>query len=107
MPLTRKSGSELIRKAVGVGIALETDGDSGLLRITKVFPKSPAGQADVAAGLLIRQINGVSVKDKSLSQCMQIMSGPEGTRVRLLLVDTERMTTKTVELRKTRFLFAL
>jgi CubicO group peptidase (beta-lactamase class C family) len=104
MPLGRESFTHLVRQVEGIGTALDTDEETGLLRITKVFPKSPAGLAGLSAGLLIRKINGVSVEGKSLQECLGMMAGPAGTKVRLELVDPERKETKTLQLTKQKFL---
>ena len=51
MPLTRENITYGVREIVGLGIALDTDEKSGAVRISAVFPKSPAGEAGLAAGL--------------------------------------------------------
>ena len=104
MPLTRENITFLVREIVGLGIALDTDEQTGILRITKVFPNSPAGQAGLSAGLLIQNINDVSVEGKSLTECLSLMGGPVGKQVRLELVDPERNEQKTVELTRQKFL---
>jgi CubicO group peptidase (beta-lactamase class C family) len=104
MPLTPESGRQFVREIVGLGTALATDGQTGLLRITKVFPKSPAGEHGLTAGLLIQQINGTRVVGKTLAECLGLMGGPAGTKVRLEVVNPERNETSTVELTRGKFL---
>jgi C-terminal processing protease CtpA/Prc len=97
----KKIGTGLVREIVGLGLALATDEKSGLLRVTDIIPKSPASRARLSAGILIRQINGVSVKGKTLEECLGLMAGPAGTRVSLELMDGERPAT--VEVRRGKF----
>src|SRR5882724_10531485 len=104
MPLTRESGTQFVREIVGIGTALASDPNTGLLRITKVIPKSPAAQAGVSAGSFVQRINGIPVEGKSLTECLGIMGGPAGTKVRLELVNPERKETNTVELVRQKFL---
>ena len=96
--------NSLVRQINGIGTGLDHDEPSGLVRIGKVFPRSPAAQAGLAVGQLIAKINGVSVKGKSLSECIEIIKATEGTEVLLELVDPADAETKTVELRKQKFL---
>ena len=93
-----------MRELVGIGTALASDPNTGLLRITKVIPKSPAAQAGVSAGSFVQRINGIPVEGKSLTKCLGIMGGPAGTKVRLELVNPERKETNTVELVRQKFL---
>ncbi len=102
MPLT--TDNWLVRQRVGIGTALDSDDKSGLVRITRVFPKSSAAQAGLKAGLLIQSVNNISVVDKSLAECLNMMSGPAGTVIRLEIVDQQSDSTKTVELTKQSFL---
>jgi len=104
LPLTRESGIQFVREIVGIGTALASDEKTGMLRITKVIPKSPAAEAGLSAGRLIQRINGISVEGKSLTECLGIMAGPVGTKVRLELVNPERKETNTVELVRQKFL---
>src|SRR5258708_16777551 len=104
LPLAKESGSQLVREIVGIGTALASDEKTGMVGITKVFPKSPAAQAGLSAGSIIQRINGVSMGGKSLTECLGIMGGPVGTKVRLELVNPERKETNTVELVRQKFL---
>jgi CubicO group peptidase (beta-lactamase class C family) len=92
-----------VREVVGVGIGLEIDSETSLPRITTVFPKSPAGQAGLSSGLLIRQINDKSLQGKSLADCVALLGGPSDSEVRLALVDAQQKERK-VELKRQKFL---
>jgi CubicO group peptidase (beta-lactamase class C family) len=102
MPLKRDNAA--VREVVGIGVALDTDGKTGLPRITTVFPKSPAGQAGISAGLVIQKINGAPIAGKSLAECLEMMGGPIEAKVRLELLDPMRSEIKIVELARQKFL---
>jgi serine-type D-Ala-D-Ala carboxypeptidase/endopeptidase len=104
LPLSRESGTHFVREIVGIGTALASDQQTGMLRITQIIPKSPAAQAGLSAGIVIRRINGIEVEGKSLTECLAIMGGPIGTKVRLELVNPDRKETNIVELVRQKFL---
>jgi CubicO group peptidase (beta-lactamase class C family) len=106
MSLTKESGTQFVREIVGVGTALDLDASSGLLRITKVYSDSPGQRAGLSAGMLVQRINGFSVTGKSLRDCLNLMQGPEGTKVQMHVVNPERKETNQVELTKGKFLTA-
>lgn len=93
-----------VREVVGVGIGLELDRTTSLPRITRVFPKSPAGEAGLSAGLAIRRIDETALNDKPLSECVALLGGAADTKVRLELLDPAGKESKTVELTRKRFL---
>ena len=87
---------------IGVGIGLETDTDSGLLRIKRVFPESPAASAGLTAGMLIQSIDGKPVEGKSLNECLVMLGGVAGTPVAMELTESNR--TRRVEVTRGKFL---
>jgi C-terminal processing protease CtpA/Prc len=103
MELSRENITWFVREIVGTGVALDADPKSGLLRITTVYPNSPAGQAGLSPGLIIRKIDGVSVRGKSIQECLGLIGGRAGTKVRFEIVNPERNETKTVELTRQKF----
>ena len=96
----KQIGSGLVREHVGVGIAPVADEQSGLLRISQVFPKSPASRAGLASGLLIGKIDGTPVEDKSLKDCLRMLGGSIGTTVQLEVVESTGNKARTVELKR-------
>ena len=84
--------------AVGVGIALDFDAKTSAVLITKALPDSPASQAGLSAGLILRKIDDVSTSGKGLTECVGLIRGAAGTKVRLELVDPKQNTTNAVEL---------
>ena len=103
MPLA--TDNMLVRQH-GIGTSLDTDAKSGMAVINKVFQDSPAGKAGLRAGMLIQQINGVAVEGKTPRQCIRLMAGPAGTKVRLAVLDVAKNEQRSVELTKRKFLTA-
>jgi CubicO group peptidase (beta-lactamase class C family) len=83
---------------VGVGIALSFDAKTSGILITKVLPDSPASQAGLSAGLIIQTIDDVSTGGKGLTECVGLIRGVAGTKIRLELFDPKQNTTNAVEL---------
>ena len=103
MPLSHENVTYFVREIVGIGMALDADKATGMVRITSVYPKSPAGKAGLTAGLVIQKINGVSVEGKSLQECLGMIGGQAGTKVRFEIFNPERKGTNTVELTRQKF----
>lgn len=93
-----------MREIVGSGFAFEMDKQTGILRITKVFPDSPASQAGLSAGLLIQKINNIPTTGKGLTECSSLLRGEAGTKLRLDLANPEGQQTKMVELTREKFI---
>jgi C-terminal processing protease CtpA/Prc len=58
----------------------------------------------LSPGLMIREINGISVTGKTVQECLEMMAGPAGTKVRLQLSEPNHTETKTIELTRQKFL---
>ena len=103
LPLTNESAKEFAREMVGIGTAIVVDENTHTLRITKVLVNSPAAEAGLSAGLLIQKINDASTENKEIAQCMKLLRGPPGTKVRLDVLDPQLNKTKSVELTRKKF----
>ena len=68
---------------VGIGAGLAMDEQKQQLKITRVYPNSPAAESGLAAGGVIQKIDDVTVADKTLDECVRLIRGAEGTRVQL------------------------
>jgi CubicO group peptidase (beta-lactamase class C family) len=101
MPLT--TDNMHVREHLGIGIALTFDDTAKRARISNVFLKSPASEAGLTKGLLIRKINGTDVDGKQANECFDLMRGPAGTSIRLDVVDSQGKET-TVDVTKRKFL---
>ncbi len=89
---------DLNHPVVGIGAGLAIDGQTQQLKITSVYPNSPAAQAGLSAGFIIQKIDGISVADKNLAECVNLIRGTTGTKVQLEFVDPNKNETNTVEL---------
>jgi serine-type D-Ala-D-Ala carboxypeptidase/endopeptidase len=102
LPLTRESAKLFARKLVGIGAALELAGDPKVLRVIKVFPKSPAASAGLLAGETIQKVDGKSLTGKSLDDCMSLIRGSAGTKVQFDVSNAEGKP-RLVEITRDRF----
>jgi CubicO group peptidase (beta-lactamase class C family) len=84
--------------AVGVGVGLGLDPTNHVVRIIQVLSNSPAAQAGISTGLVVQRIDNVPVAGRELLECVGLIRGTAGTKVRLELVNTRDSETKTVEL---------
>ena len=91
-----------VREYVATGFSFELEKQSGLSRITKIYPESPAAAAGLSPGLIIDRINGVPVAGKSVADSMELMRGPVGTRLELVLITPDHSRTNRVELIKSK-----
>jgi D-alanyl-D-alanine-carboxypeptidase/D-alanyl-D-alanine-endopeptidase len=93
-----------IYEIVGIGAGVAVDSDTKMIRISNVVPNSPAAQAGIASGLFIQKIDDTQTTGLSLAECLKLLAGPTGSKVRLELVDAKSKETKLVELTRQRFL---
>ena len=63
-----------------------------------IVPNSPASQAGLPAGLIIQKIDDVPTASKSLVECVNLIRGKAGTKVRLELVTSDGSKTNTMEI---------
>ena len=103
LPLKRENTNEFAKEIVGLGFAFDLD-KMHRLRITKVYPKSSAGQAGLSSGLIIQKIDAVPTARKSITECFNLLRANGNPKVRLELVNQERNETNTVELTRGKFL---
>ena len=74
------------------------------LRVTKVFPKSPASQAGLSAGMIIQKIENVPTAGKSVAECQRLLRASSSPKVRLELINPERKESNSVEVTRGKFL---
>lgn len=85
-----------------IGVAL-TISDNGL-EIQNVAPGTPAAKAGLHPGLVIQQIDGIDTADKPLVECMDMTSGPIGSKLHLVVIDPARSKTNDVEITREKFI---
>jgi len=88
---------------VGIGARLDFDSATHSLKITKVFPDSPASRAGLSPGLIVQKVDDVSTAGKSLTECLGLIRGKAGTKVHLELFSPTRHETNVVELIRQKF----
>jgi len=69
-------------KLIGIGIEVQKD-VSGYYKIVNIDTDSPADIAEMAKDDLITQINGVSVMTMNTKQVRELLTGTEGTAIKL------------------------
>jgi C-terminal processing protease CtpA/Prc len=90
------------REIVGIGAVLKTDEDTDTLRIVDVLPNSPAAKAGIVPGTIIRSIDGQATEGIGLGDCVRLIRGPAGSKLRLEVVDLHQNLTNTIELIRAR-----
>jgi CubicO group peptidase (beta-lactamase class C family) len=103
LPLKPESLFSYARELVGLGFAFDFD-KTNILRVTKVFPESPASKAGLLAGMIVQKIENVPTAGKTLAECRGLLGANGRPKVRLELVNPERKETNTVEMTRGKFL---
>jgi CubicO group peptidase (beta-lactamase class C family) len=103
-PLRVENRKEFAREITGLGFAFDLDNQTQTIRITKVFPNSPASQAGLAAGFFIQKIENVATVGKSVAECQRLLRANGSPKVRLGSVDPGRNRTNEVDVTRGKFL---
>jgi S1-C subfamily serine protease len=72
---------------VGIGAALKMN--SGELIIMSLVQGGPAEKAGLPSGWIVDKVDGASMRDLPLAECVQMIRGPIGTKVKLELLEPE------------------
>jgi carboxyl-terminal processing protease len=80
------------------GVGLEVTIKDQKLTIIGVIANTSASKMGLSSGLIIQMVDGVPTKDKSLEECIEMIRGTAGSKVKLELVDPTNDKTNTVEL---------
>jgi carboxyl-terminal processing protease len=83
-------------RVIGVGVALGVKDQK--IKIMKVLPNTPASKAGPSPGLVVQKIDGASTDGELLKECVDLLRGAAGTKVKLELVDVANNKTNTVGL---------
>jgi len=67
---------------VGIGVAITQD-ESGYIKITEIYPNSPASEGGLEKGNLIISIDGKDVKEVGYANASTLIRGVKGTRIKL------------------------
>jgi hypothetical protein len=83
---------------VGTGMQVAADPESHAIKITGIFPNSPASEAGLSSGLIIEKVDGVSTEGKTLGEALNLLHGAIGTKVQLELINPDTKAATAVEL---------
>jgi len=87
------------QEVVGIGAELvRPNVANGVVQIVRVLPGSPAELAGLKPPLNVHKVDGIALLRLPLSETVQLIRGPIGTKVRLELSEVLRDETFTVEL---------
>lgn len=87
---------------VGIGAVLRYDNDAGLPLVMNTVPGSPAERAGLKAGLLVQKVNDTPLAGLPLAECINLIRGPVGSKVRIEVRDSEQNTVIPFELKRER-----
>jgi carboxyl-terminal processing protease len=87
-----------IRAITGIGILLRFDEKIGAPIVMNVLPNSPAADAGVANGVIVSRIDNRPTEGMKLRECIDLIRGAVGTKVRLELVTPTTHETNQIEL---------
>src|SRR3954447_23903739 len=87
-------------KFEGVGMSVDSRDTKQGLKVSKVYPKTPAAEAGIRAGDLITEVNGKSIAGQSADVTTAKIRGPAGTKVSLTFKSGSKTRTVNVERRE-------
>lgn len=73
----------------GVGAQLGAKQRGEPLKVISVVPDSPAAKAGLKAGFRILTIDGAPTAGRTLADCVNLIRGEAGTKVKFTVVDTD------------------
>ena len=65
------------------GLGIEVGMESGVVKVISPIDNTPAAKAGVKAGDYIVKIDGIQVQGKSLTEAVEIMRGPVGSKIEI------------------------
>jgi carboxyl-terminal processing protease len=92
--LDQKSNQEMQQQTRGEfgGLGIEVQMEDGLVKVVTPFDDSPAAKAGVQANDLVTHIDGDQVQGLSLTEAVNKMKGPKGSKVKLKLMRNKKDT---------------
>ena len=90
--LDQKSNREMQQQTRGEfgGLGIEVQMEEGLVKVVSPFDESPAAKAGVMANDLVTHIDEEQVQGLTLSQAVDKMKGPKGSKVKLKLLRNKK-----------------
>jgi len=78
--------TQLLGNYVGIGIYMIENKEYNLIQVLAPIPESPAAEAGILPGDLIKSIDGVDYKADSMTVAANKIKGHEGTKVKLVII---------------------
>jgi carboxyl-terminal processing protease len=70
----------------GIGVRVEKSPTTGLVTVVQPIKGSPGEKAGIQAGDAIVEVDGKDIRGLSLEEAVQLIRGPQGTKVKLVVV---------------------
>lgn len=87
-------------KYVGIGVYVTEDTVENTILVVGVMKESPAQEAGIQAGDIIKKVNGVDYTGKQLSDAVSILKGEENTEVKVTIKREDKEIETNVTRRK-------
>ena len=91
-----------IEEIVGIGAMMRFDNDAGLPLVMNTVPGSPAERAGLKAGMLVQKVDDTPLAGMQLAECINLIRGPVGSKVRIEVRDPEQNAVIPFELKRER-----
>ena len=78
--------TQLLGNYVGIGIYMIENPEYNLIQVLSPIPESPAAEAGILPGDLIKSIDGVDYTADSMTVAANKIKGTEGTKVKLVII---------------------
>ena len=91
-----------IEEIVGIGAMMRYDNDARLPLVMNTVPGSPAERVGLKAGMLVQKVDDTSLIGLPLAECINLIRGPVGSKVRIEVRDPEQNTVVPLELTRER-----
>ena len=86
------------KSVVGIGITLGKNPVNNDLVVAGVVPAGPAYNAGVKKGWALLKIDQIDVTGKKMEECVALIRGKDGTKVRMEFLDNANKSTNRLEI---------
>ena len=78
--------TQLLGNYVGIGIYMIENKEYNLIQVVSPIPESPAAEAGIQPGDLIKSIDGVEYTSENMTAAANKIKGEQGTKVKLVII---------------------